>query len=132
MEARGIDARGRSCLASMGIYLFNRQTLLNLLKKTDYQDFGREVFSCGDSHRKTCRSICFDGFWEDIGHDPGVLRNECPAHGNPARRFTFETFRRADLHAGRGICRRHASTAPTIIASLVGRWAAASKNGDSD
>src|SRR5262249_4850005 len=52
LEERGIDARGRSCLASMGIYLFNRTTLLDLLEKTDYQDFGREVFPAAIRARK--------------------------------------------------------------------------------
>ena len=44
LDARGIESRGRTCLASMGIYLFNRDVLIDLLEKTDYQDFGKEVF----------------------------------------------------------------------------------------
>lgn len=31
------------CLASMGIYLFKTQVLLDILKKTDYQDFGGDI-----------------------------------------------------------------------------------------
>ncbi len=31
------------CLASMGIYLFRTDLLLDLLKKTDYDDFGAEI-----------------------------------------------------------------------------------------
>lgn len=30
-------------LASMGIYLFNTEILLEILKKTDYQDFGKDI-----------------------------------------------------------------------------------------
>src|SRR5262245_22798013 len=41
IDSRGIKSNGRDCLASMGIYLFNRNTLLELLEKTDYQDFGK-------------------------------------------------------------------------------------------
>ena len=37
-------ATGAICLASMGIYLFNRETLVDVLTKTDYHDFGKEVF----------------------------------------------------------------------------------------
>src|SRR5688500_16308758 len=44
IDARGLQSRGRDCLASMGIYLFNRDTLLDVLTKTNYRDFGKEVF----------------------------------------------------------------------------------------
>ena len=42
--ARVITVRGRDLLASMGIYVFNRDFLVNVLTKTDYRDFGREIF----------------------------------------------------------------------------------------
>ena len=41
IDARGIPSRKRDLVASMGIYLFNRETLTDLLTKTDYRDFGR-------------------------------------------------------------------------------------------
>ncbi len=66
MEARGIAAAGRDCLASMGIYLFNRDTLLAVLEKTDYQDFGKEVFPASIRSRHV-QVYLFDGYWEDIG-----------------------------------------------------------------
>ncbi|MBL8850563.1 MAG: glucose-1-phosphate adenylyltransferase [Planctomycetaceae bacterium] len=66
MADHGVEPRGRTCLASMGIYLFNRQTLLDLLVKTDYQDFGREVFPAAIRARKVQVHL-FDGYWEDIG-----------------------------------------------------------------
>src|SRR4029079_15942531 len=44
IDARGLKSHGRDCLASMGIYLFQRDVLINLLEKTDYHDFGKEVF----------------------------------------------------------------------------------------
>lgn len=66
MADRGVEPKGRTCLASMGIYLFNRQTLLDLLVKTDYQDFGREVFPAAIRARKVQVHL-FDGYWEDIG-----------------------------------------------------------------
>jgi len=56
----------RDCLASMGIYLFNRDVLVDLLKKSDYQDFGKEVFPMSiRTHRVQMHP--FDGYWEDIG-----------------------------------------------------------------
>src|SRR5437667_9946867 len=41
IDAQGIASHRRHCLASMGIYLFNRDTLVELLDKTTYQDFGK-------------------------------------------------------------------------------------------
>ncbi len=66
IDARGIASQGRDCLASMGIYLFNRDTLVDLLTKTDYHDFGREIFpASARTHRVQVH--LFDGYWEDIG-----------------------------------------------------------------
>jgi glucose-1-phosphate adenylyltransferase len=66
IDARGLESRGRDCLASMGIYLFNRETLVRLLTKTDYHDFGREIFPAATrTHR--VQVYLFDGYWEDIG-----------------------------------------------------------------
>ncbi|MBN2473713.1 MAG: glucose-1-phosphate adenylyltransferase [Pirellulales bacterium] len=66
IEAQGVAAAGRDCLASMGIYLFNRDTLLDVLVKTDYQDFGKEVFPASIRSRHVQVHL-FDGYWEDIG-----------------------------------------------------------------
>jgi len=66
IDARGIASRGRDLLASMGIYLFSRQTLVDALEKTDYQDFGREVFPASIRARHVHAHL-FDGYWEDIG-----------------------------------------------------------------
>ncbi len=66
IDARGIASRGRDCLASMGIYLFNRDALVKLLTMTDYHDFGREIFPAATrTHRVQVH--LFDGYWEDIG-----------------------------------------------------------------
>jgi glucose-1-phosphate adenylyltransferase len=66
IDARGLQSRGRDCLASMGIYLFNRDRLVDLLTKTDYHDFGKEIFPTSiRTHRVHVHM--FDGYWEDIG-----------------------------------------------------------------
>jgi len=59
-------AAASDCLANMGIYLFNRDTLLDVLKKTDYRDFGKEVFPASIRARRVHVHL-FDGYWEDIG-----------------------------------------------------------------
>jgi glucose-1-phosphate adenylyltransferase len=66
IDARGIESRGRDCLASMGIYVFKRDTLLDVLTKTEYQDFGKEIFPASIRTRKV-QAHLFDGYWEDIG-----------------------------------------------------------------
>ena len=50
----------------MGIYLFNRNTLVDVLRKTDYRDFGKEVFPASIRTRHVQVHL-FDGYWEDIG-----------------------------------------------------------------
>lgn len=66
LAKQGIEAEGRPYLASMGIYLFNRSTLVELLASGSATDFGKELFpqSIG-SHR--VQAHLFDGYWEDIG-----------------------------------------------------------------
>ncbi len=66
IDAQGVSSRGRDCLASMGIYLFNRETMFDVLKKTTYADFGKEVFPAAIRARKVHVHL-FDGYWEDIG-----------------------------------------------------------------
>jgi len=66
IDRQGIPALGRTLMASMGIYLFDRDCLLDLLTKTDYQDFGREVFPAA-IRSKRVHLHPFDGYWEDIG-----------------------------------------------------------------
>lgn len=66
IEAQGVASRGRSYLASMGIYVFNRQTLIDVLQKTNYQDFGKEVFPASIRSRHVQMHL-FDDYWEDIG-----------------------------------------------------------------
>ena len=66
IDAQGVESKGRTCLASMGIYLFNRKTLIDSLEKTPYRDFGKEVFPASmRTHRVQCH--LFDSYWEDIG-----------------------------------------------------------------
>jgi len=66
IDAQGIPSNGRDCLASMGIYLFKRDVLVDLLKNSDYEDFGKEVFPMSIRTHQVQVHL-FDGYWEDIG-----------------------------------------------------------------
>jgi glucose-1-phosphate adenylyltransferase len=62
----GIQAAGRRHLGSMGVYVFNREALIEMLSAEKYSDFGREVIPAAvKSHR--VYAYVFDDFWEDIG-----------------------------------------------------------------
>jgi glucose-1-phosphate adenylyltransferase len=67
MERRGIASRGRPYLASMGIYLFSREALFQLLSdQPSATDFGKEIFPRSiRTHR--VQAHLFDGYWEDVG-----------------------------------------------------------------
>jgi len=66
IDSRGIPSQGRDCLGSMGIYLFDRDVLVELLLKSDYRDFGKEVFPMA-IRTHNVQVHLFDGYWEDIG-----------------------------------------------------------------
>jgi glucose-1-phosphate adenylyltransferase len=66
IDARGIPSRGRDCLASMGLYIFNKSMMVDLLNSTNHEDFGKEVFPEAINSHKVQVHL-FDGYWEDIG-----------------------------------------------------------------
>ena len=56
----------QSFMASMGIYLFRRDVLMDLLESGDEEDFGRQVIPRAIETRKVSAHR-FDGYWADIG-----------------------------------------------------------------
>lgn len=66
IRTQGIDPEGRDCLASMGIYVFGRKLLNELLEGNSYTDFGKEVFPEAIENFKVYTHL-FDDYWEDIG-----------------------------------------------------------------
>lgn len=59
--------RSRQTLASMGVYIFTRQALLDVLKDESHTDFGRDVLPAMISAGKDVRAFTFPGYWSDIG-----------------------------------------------------------------
>ena len=66
INAQGVDSKGRDCIASMGMYVFNAQLLKEMLDNSDYTDFGKELFPEAIKTHKVQMHL-FDGYWEDIG-----------------------------------------------------------------
>lgn len=56
----------RSYLASMGIYLFNKDVLTRILMSSQKADFGKEVIPDSFSQNLTYAYI-YGGYWKDIG-----------------------------------------------------------------
>ena len=62
-----MKAQGRDYLASMGIYIFNRDLLVKLMDNPDTNDFGGEIIPQAIGEHKTL-SYQYEGYWEDIGN----------------------------------------------------------------
>jgi len=89
MARFGIEAKGRPYLASMGIYLFNRSTLVDLLASGDSVDFGKEIFPQAIANHRV-QAHLFDGYWEDIGTVGAFHKaNIDLTRNNPPFDFTF-------------------------------------------
>ncbi len=67
-EARGALPAEKEYLASMGIYIFNAETMEECLlgENSKYTDFGKEILPLAIGKKKI-NSYVFDGYWEDIG-----------------------------------------------------------------
>jgi glucose-1-phosphate adenylyltransferase len=65
LTAMGRQPGERAGLASMGIYLFNADVLMEALDSDD-TDFGKEVIP-GLLGKRKLNSYLFDSYWEDIG-----------------------------------------------------------------
>ncbi|MCT0226300.1 glucose-1-phosphate adenylyltransferase [Synechococcus sp. CS-1328] len=89
------EAAKRPHLASMGIYVFSRDTLFDLLathpKSTD---FGKEIIPASLERGDKLQSFLFDDYWEDIGtigafYEANLALTDQP---NPAFSFYDEKF----------------------------------------
>ncbi|MBM3777637.1 MAG: glucose-1-phosphate adenylyltransferase [Acidimicrobiia bacterium] len=77
----------RPFTASMGIYVFSRQALLEILEREEGHDFGREVIPAA-LNRYNVHSYLHEGFWADVGtvesfYDANVML------GQPLAPFRF-------------------------------------------
>jgi glucose-1-phosphate adenylyltransferase len=71
----------------MGIYLFNKKALYDVLSNNNMQDFGKEIIPKAIKELKV-NAYFFDGYWQDIGS----IRSFYEAHmelTKPIPRFNF-------------------------------------------
>jgi glucose-1-phosphate adenylyltransferase len=81
----------RTHVGSMGIYLFNKKVLFDVLRQFDFIDFGKQIIPAAMKTHKMY-AYPFDGYWEDIG----TIRAFFDAHismtgANPPFNFYDET-----------------------------------------
>ena len=97
-ESLGLSAEEavkRPFLASMGIYVFNRNTLFNLLASNpESTDFGKEIIPTSLRDGDHLQTFLFDDYWEDIGtigafYEANLALTDQP---NPAFSFYDEKF----------------------------------------
>ena len=97
-ESLGLSAEEavkRPFLASMGIYVFNRNTLFNLLASNpESTDFGKEIIPTSLRQGDHLQTFLFDDYWEDIGtigafYEANLALTDQP---NPAFSFYDEKF----------------------------------------
>ena len=63
-----MQAEGRNYLASMGIYLFNKDLLIKIFaENADEKDFGKEIIPRVIQSYMVC-SFQYEGYWTDIGN----------------------------------------------------------------
>ncbi len=58
--------QNKNHLASMGIYIFNREFLSEVLENTETMDFGKEIIPQAIENNKVL-SYPYEGYWTDIG-----------------------------------------------------------------
>ena len=61
------EAKDSPYIASMGIYVFKKDVLINLLKANlEQTDFGKEIIPAAAANHNV-QAYLFNGYWEDIG-----------------------------------------------------------------
>ena len=89
------EAQKRPYLASMGIYVFSRETLFDLLATNPTAtDFGKELIPAALNRGDHLQSYLFDDYWEDIGTIGAFCEANLAltAQPNPAFSFYDEGF----------------------------------------
>ncbi|RKN05271.1 glucose-1-phosphate adenylyltransferase, partial [Aquimarina sp. AD1] len=67
-----MKSENRHYLASMGIYIFNRQLLVDLLSDPSRIDFGKEIIPQSIEDHKVL-AYQYEGYWTDIGTIPSFF-----------------------------------------------------------
>jgi glucose-1-phosphate adenylyltransferase len=84
------EAQQKPYLASMGIYVFSRSTLFELLDKyADATDFGKEIIPSALGEGRNLQSYVFNDYWEDIGTIGAFYEANLALTDQPDPAFSF-------------------------------------------
>jgi len=84
------EAQRRPYLASMGIYVFSRDTLFNLLgNNPTATDFGKEIIPASLERGDHLQSFLFNDYWEDIGTIGAFFEANLALTDQPNPAFSF-------------------------------------------
>jgi glucose-1-phosphate adenylyltransferase len=61
-------SQGKNYLASMGIYIFNKKLLVDIMADPNTKDFGKEIIPQAVVGGKKVFSFQYEGYWTDIGN----------------------------------------------------------------
>lgn len=88
----GLDpeqAKKNPYIASMGIYVFKREALVNLLKELpERTDFGKEIIPAS-ANSNNIQAFLFEGYWEDIGTIEAFYEANMALTRQPQPPFSF-------------------------------------------
>ena len=62
-----MKSEGKHYLASMGIYIFNKELLVDIMSNNETKDFGKEIIPQAVGKKKIL-SYQYEGYWTDIGN----------------------------------------------------------------
>lgn len=83
------EAKQSPYIASMGIYVFDKQVLVDLLKKApDQTDFGKEIIP-GSAQTHNVQAYLFNSYWEDIGTIESFYEANLALTQQPEPPFSF-------------------------------------------
>lgn len=83
------SAKEKPFIASMGIYVFKKQALIDLLRRSPEQtDFGKEIIP-GSAREYNVQAYLFDGYWEDIGTIEAFFNSNLALTQQPDPAFSF-------------------------------------------
>lgn len=83
------EAKVKPYIASMGIYVFKKQVLFDLLDEmSDSTDFGKEIIPAS-ANRFNVQAHLFNGYWEDIGTIESFYEANLALTKQPQPPFSF-------------------------------------------
>ncbi len=83
------ESKDKPFIASMGIYVFKKQVLIDLLRKyPDQTDFGKEIIPAS-ARDYNVQAYLFKGYWEDIGTIEAFYEANIALTNQPNPDFSF-------------------------------------------